>query len=47
MQREVHDILGAIGLDEKTTSIVAAKLRQVEMDARGVQPGSHFPTSCE
>ena len=35
MQREVHAILGPLGLDEATTSKVAARLRQAEVDARG------------
>jgi VIT1/CCC1 family predicted Fe2+/Mn2+ transporter len=45
MQREVHAILGPLGLDEATTSKVAARLRQVEVDARGLAPGSRLSTA--
>lgn len=39
MQREVHAILGPVGIDEQLSTKIALKLRAVEMDSRGVRPG--------
>ncbi|KZV93917.1 DUF125-domain-containing protein [Exidia glandulosa HHB12029] len=40
MQREVHAVLGPVGIDETLSTKIALKLREVELDARGVRPGT-------
>ncbi|EJD43141.1 DUF125-domain-containing protein [Auricularia subglabra TFB-10046 SS5] len=44
MQREVHAVLGPVGIDEQLSTKIALKLREVEMDARGVRPGTRVST---